>query len=316
MNRTLPRRSGFTLIELLVVIAIIAILIALLVPAVQRVREAAAITQCRNNFKQIGLAFHNHHDQFGAFPSGGLSWGADMTSNGALPADYRTQNWGWMFQILPFIEQTTLWAGPESVCAATPIPTYICPSLRGPVVFSYSQTATNAPNRAMCDYVGNGGSYGTWGGFTAGAGNALDGPLVPSWNVSGKRVSFNSITDGASNSLLAGEKYLPGGPYFTQQSCCNDDEGYVDGWDNDTICFARFDVAAQTSTASSPIATPFPIDPTKTTYTCGLMFGSIHNEVQVVFCDGSVHGIRYDIAPNTWLYLCMINDGQAVDFQD
>src|SRR4051794_7484495 len=104
MMRMARRSSAFTLIELLVVIAIIAILIALLVPAVQKVREAAARTQCINGLKQMGLAFHNHQDTFRYFPSGGLGPGAPRTVINKAPADFTKQAWGWCYQILPYIE--------------------------------------------------------------------------------------------------------------------------------------------------------------------------------------------------------------------
>src|SRR5437879_6241925 len=108
--QALHRHRGFTLIELLVVIAIIAILIALLVPAVQKVREASNVATCKNQLKQMGLAFQSHIDVYKVFPSGGRSWTEwDRKMIHGVPADYKHQTWGWMYQILPYIEQENLW---------------------------------------------------------------------------------------------------------------------------------------------------------------------------------------------------------------
>lgn len=123
-------RAGFTLIELLVVIAIIAVLIALLLPAVQQAREAARRAQCKNNMKQLGLALHNFHDNFGSFPASGWTTVGPGNPDGKFV--------GWRPLLLPFLEQANLrnlydvklnwWEGANLTAASTTVPVYFCPS--------------------------------------------------------------------------------------------------------------------------------------------------------------------------------------------
>lgn len=292
-------REGFTLIELLVVIAIIAILIALLLPAVQQAREAARRTRCRNNLKQIGLAFHNHLDVRGVFPTGGWHWSNPPMFNNGSPESGAGQGAGWGYQVLPYIEKTQLWlgAGQSSVAAKqrmiieTPVSNFFCPSRRAPT--SHPATADWYLGR------GPGGSYGHAQTDYAGCGGSSNNGVVANTNDANgsfiqEPVSTKHITDGTSNTIAVGEKRL-GGAYESYQG--DDNEGYTSGWDHDVIRW----------TNGVPRRDP-PIGSSG-----GQRFGSIHSGgFHALYADGAVHNINYSLDATVFLRLGIKNDGEPV----
>ena len=299
MNRDRRARGAFTLIELLVVIAIIGVLIVLLLPAVQKVRETANVVQCKNNLKQIGLAFHNHYFTYRIFPTAGNGDWLKRTMVNGSPALGPDQNWGWGYQILPFLEQANVWSAPtDAQVLKTPIKEYFCPSRRLPMAF-----VSRGDLRAMMDYAG---SAGTDGGPPA-SGNGTNGLLVRGTSGVTIRLNAEGIPDGASNTLLVSEKQLNIAEFGPNQ--WNDDEGYTAGYDQDTVCWA--------------LKPPWPDSRNLADYNnSDGRFGSSHTTLfNAVFADGAVHAIRYDIQSNTsatnlgvWQRLCIRNDGQPINW--
>ena len=206
-------RRAFTLVELLVVIAIIAILIALLLPAVQKVREAAMRSQCQNNLKQIGLALHNYHSDHGTFPPGGTTVGGQGLAFHVL--------------ILPYVEQDNLYkqfnlnqaygGATNKPLGLVRVPIYLCPlpaqGLRSEASFEF---VNNAPPWAS-HYIGNMGPNDRPSGGTRYDVTLTNSPQggVARQGVLGydTKIRVTDIIDGSSNTFLVGEMSTvrPGG---------------------------------------------------------------------------------------------------------
>ncbi len=209
MNHFSNRRKGFTLIELLVVIAIIAILIGLLVPAVQKVREAAARTQCINNMKQMGVALHAFHDVNKRMPPG---CAADIPPFGTGGSDWGSS---WKVHILPYIEQGAIYnkwvfsgasgytnTNNMNQLASLTISVYRCPSTTLPDFSPYTNSGTSGNLMFTC-YTGIAGSYadtGVVGGSNGGL-NSCQGILYAH-----SKVRMTDITDGTSSTIMVGEQ--------------------------------------------------------------------------------------------------------------
>ena len=197
-------QKGFTLIELLVVIAIIGILLGLLLPAVQKVRESASRTRCINNLKQIGLALHGYHDVNARLPSGQSPWTDPVTGLDVWNVTPFEGCWSFMVYILPYLEQESVykkakaygssaataysWNNPVS---AQHMKTYNCPAdSRGVLAMTAAEAGTSV-DQSLTGYLGNAGTTSI----------SMDGVLFMD-----SKVRFTDITDGLSNTFVVGER--------------------------------------------------------------------------------------------------------------
>jgi prepilin-type N-terminal cleavage/methylation domain-containing protein/prepilin-type processing-associated H-X9-DG protein len=277
-----PGRGAFTLIELLVVIAIIAILIGLLLPAVQKVREAAARMKCSNNLKQLALAAHNYHDSNGNFPS------SDPQAPGILSFTF-TYNPDLFVKLMAYFEQDNLYraytatARPSADVKRALVPIMLCPSDATQPTYVYFGT-----EYAISSYGGNAGT-----GPTASF-NSINGMFFGQ-----SKVRITDVTDGTSNTFLFGERYH------------KDRGGYaIEPWGRWIYPSDRRDVLM---TTGAPLNYDTADPPNSTTQRLAA-FGSGHSGgANFAFVDGSVHFVSRSIDLTTYQSLSTRNGGEVID---
>jgi prepilin-type N-terminal cleavage/methylation domain-containing protein/prepilin-type processing-associated H-X9-DG protein len=283
--------KGFTLIELLVVIAIIAVLIGLLLPAVQKVRESANRVQCQNNLKQLGLALHNYHMTCGRFPP-------------AYQAAGLNSGPGWGTFILPYLEQQALgqqvpqgppfWGGPRAVSTGpdggqTQLKVFRCPSDTGPILNADQGNFAVSNYRATC---------GTLASTTYTADSDLGGVMYQN-----SRIRITDVIDGTSNTTLVGEgkydvpRHLSTGNALSSALWCGMSGYYpLPGFGNyvwiDNVMWP---------TGGNPAWARDYVDEA---------YNSNHTDsVHFLFVDGSVRGFARQIDPTLRAQMGIRNDG-------
>jgi prepilin-type N-terminal cleavage/methylation domain-containing protein/prepilin-type processing-associated H-X9-DG protein len=308
MRRSAPLRSAFTLIELLVVIAIIAILIGLLLPAVQKVREAASRVKCQNNLKQVGLGMHNYHDAMGTLPPG------------VTPA---TPYWGmgnWQVAILPYIEQGAIrnlyldfgvpngrnYSDAANLSGATgkQIPMLLCPS-DTPNTGGYP---ANGKSATYHNYVANYGNTGidesaNWQVATYNGLTFLGAPFT-----CGKQKALNQLTDGTSLTLMVSEVIQ--GQRHDLRGCTwwGTGSGFV-------TSLRPNDTAPDLSWSDSSWCDPNPPNPPCAFRSSVYVFGARSRHtggVNASMCDGSVRFITNSIQPASWQAISTTQGGETV----
>ena len=329
-------RFGFTLVELLVVIAIIAMLVTLLLPAVQAAREAARRTQCLNNMRNMVLGWLNHESSLGFMPSSGWGWRWQGDPDRGFG---KSQPGGWAYDILPFMEQAdirNLGKGlPDAqkgkqmlVAVTTPIPIFNCPTRREARTYPKSKGGALADNLTECmegkcavarsDYQANSGNVAV--GETRGpSGNRsteysdqpYHGGRATGVTHHLSEFRIGQIEDGTSKTMAVGEKYLNADRY-TDGLDPADDQNILQGVDRDvngyTACYIP---------SSNRVVTDYV--PRRDKHGIGLnwTFGSAHESIMnTVFCDGSGRSIQYGIEPAVFWAMGGRSDGAVAQLVD